>query len=148
MANGRGYPLLLLNRYGREGVLYVWTMPENLNDLYRMPPSAISTVKNYLMAGFPVRMDGPDHVALFAYDNNTCIVQSFLPAACDVRVSVGRQFTKLRNLVTGDVLALPAAPAAGAGRGARGGRGGGPAGAAAFNVHLLPHSYSAFIAEQ
>ena len=79
MANGRGYPLLLLNRYGKEGVLYVWTMPENFNDLYRMPQSAISTVKNYVMAGFPVRLDGPDHVALFAYDNNTCIVESFLP---------------------------------------------------------------------
>jgi len=147
-ANGRGYPLLLLNRYGKSGVLYVWTMPENLNDLYRMPQSAISTIKNYLMAGFPVRVDGPDHVALFAYDNNTCIVESFLPTPCDVRVSVGRQFTRLRNLATGEVLALPAAPAADAGRGGRGGRGGGQPGSASFNVHLLPHSYSAFIAEQ
>jgi len=175
-ANGRGYPLLLLNRYGKSGVLYVWTMPENLNDLYRMPQSAISTVKNYVMAGFPVRLDGPDHVALFAYDNNTCIVESFRPAACDVRVSVGRQFTKLRNLLTGEVIALPAAPPAAPdaergrdgrggerdgrggrdGRGARDGRGGrgggggrgGPGGAlASFNVHLLPHSYIPFIAE-
>ena len=59
MANGRGYPLLLLNRYGK-GILYVWTMPENFNDLYRLPQSAISTVKNYVMPGFPIRLDGPE----------------------------------------------------------------------------------------
>jgi hypothetical protein len=179
MANGRGYPLLLMNRYGREGVLYVWTMPENFNDLYKMPQSAVSTVKNYVMAGFPIRVDGPDHVALFAYDNNTCIVESFRPTPCDVRVTVGRQFTKLRNLATGEVLAAAAAPAGDAGRGGpggrgdrgeRGGRGGAGAGGerggrggaggggggggrgpgqgtASFSVHLLPHSYSAFIAE-
>jgi uncharacterized membrane protein YgcG len=134
-----------------------------------MPQSAISTVKNYVMAGFPVRMDGPDHVALFAYDNDTCIVESFRPTACDVRVTVGRQFTHLRNLLTGEVLALPSAtaPAADAARGpdargergardgrggrggggGRGGRGGPGGGATSFTVHLLPHSYSPFIAE-
>ncbi|HXR07153.1 MAG TPA: hypothetical protein VN765_07470 [Candidatus Acidoferrum sp.] len=144
MAHGRGYPLLLLNRYGK-GILYVWTMPENFNDLYRLPQSAISTVKNYVMAGFPIRLDAPAKVALFAYDNNTCIVESYLPTACEARVSVAREFTKLRNLVTGEVIAVAAQPAGGG----RGGRGGGPGGGAlaSFNVHLLPHSYAAFIAE-
>jgi len=36
-ANGNGFPLLLLNRYSK-GVLYVWTMPDNFNDLYSLPP--------------------------------------------------------------------------------------------------------------
>ncbi|MGA3182915.1 MAG: hypothetical protein ABSF38_21550 [Verrucomicrobiota bacterium] len=146
MANGRGYPLLLMNRYGK-GVLYVWTIPENFNDLYRLPQNVLSTVKNYVMAGFPIRLDGPDHVALFAYDNNTCVVESYLPAASEVKVSVAPEFTKLRDLVTGEVIPVQPRPTdAGRGRG----RGGGPQGGdrrAVFNVHLLPHSYSAFIAE-
>jgi hypothetical protein len=145
MANGRGYPLLLMNHYGKQGLLYVWTIPENFNDLYLMPQSAISTLKNYVMAGFPIRMDGPDHVALFAYDNNTCVVESYLPSACDVKVTVAPEFTKLRDLVTGEVISVQAPPAA-AGRGRGGPQGG--ARRAVFNVHLLPHSYGAFAAER
>ena len=37
MANGSGYPLLLMDRYSK-GMLYVWTIPDNFNDLYRLPP--------------------------------------------------------------------------------------------------------------
>jgi hypothetical protein len=92
MANGRGYPLLLMNRDSK-GILCLWTMPDNRNDLCRLPPEAISTVKNYVMAGFPIRLDGPASVALFAYDNHTRVVESFLPAASDVKVSVGAEFT-------------------------------------------------------
>jgi hypothetical protein len=36
MANGRGYPLLLMDRYGK-GILYIWTIPDNFNDLYNLP---------------------------------------------------------------------------------------------------------------
>jgi len=64
LANGRGYPLLLMDHYSR-GVLYVWTIPENFNDLYGLPPSVTTAIKNYVMTGFPVRLDGPSHVALF-----------------------------------------------------------------------------------
>jgi hypothetical protein len=144
MANGKGYPLLLLNRYG-QGILYVWTIPENFNDFYRMPRNAISTLKNYVMVGFPIRMDGPDHVALCAYDNNTCIVESYLPTATNVTVSVAPEFTKLRNLVTDEVLSVQ--PAAQGGRRGRGGPGGAPP-RATFNVYLLPHSYAPFVAEK
>jgi hypothetical protein len=145
MANGRGYPLLLLNRYSK-GILYVWTMPENFNDLYRLPQSATSTLKNYIMADFPIRLDAPAKVALFAYDNNTCIVESFLPVACDARVTVAPEFTKLRNLASGEVLTIPAPSAEGDRRGGRGDPRGG-ARRASFSVHLLPHSYAPFIAE-
>ncbi len=59
------------------------------------------------MAGFPVRLDGPSNVALFAYDNNTFIVQNFRHTETDVRIGVAGGFTKLRNLVTDEVLAPP-----------------------------------------
>jgi hypothetical protein len=141
IAGGNGYPLLLMDRYSR-GVLYVLTIPDNFADLYRLPPAATTAIKNYLMRGFPVRLDGPAQVALFAYDNHTFIVESYLPAETDVKVSLTGNFTRLKNLVTGEVIAGQA-PTQGRGRWRNN-----EESRMSFNVHLLPHSYSVFAAEK
>jgi hypothetical protein len=138
MANGRGYPLLLMDRYGK-GILYIWTIPDNFNDLYNLPVPVTTAIKNYVMRGFPVRLNGPGQVALFAYDNNTFIVESYLPTETDVTVSVAGEFAILRNLVTGAQIT---AEASGEGRWQSG------ADRVSFQVHLLPHSYSVFAAEK
>jgi hypothetical protein len=138
MASGRGYPLLLMDRYGK-GILYIWTIPDNFNDLYNLPVSVTTAIKNYVMRGFPVRLDGPSQVALFAYDNNTLIVESYLPTETDVMVSVAGEFASLRNLVTGAEIA---AEASGEGRWQIG------SDRVSFRVHLPPHSYSVFTAEK
>ncbi|HEY4984095.1 MAG TPA: hypothetical protein VIJ24_03460 [Verrucomicrobiae bacterium] len=142
LANGRGYPLLLMDRYSK-GVLYIWTIPENFNDLYRLPPGVTSAIKNYVMTGFPVRVDGPSQVALFAYDNDTFIVESYLHKESDVKISVAGDFTKLRNLVTNEAIIGQAQT-----EGGRRGRQGGGERRVSFNVHLLPHSYAVFAAEK
>jgi hypothetical protein len=137
-ANGNGFPLLLMNRYS-QGVLYVWTMPDNFTDLYALPPRATSAIKNFLLRGFPVRLDGPAQIALFAYDNRTFIVQSFLPTATDVRITVTKNATRLRNLVSGEVTeSQPAQRRGGAGSGRQAEEG------HSFKTHLLPHSYAVF----
>jgi hypothetical protein len=138
MANGRGYPHLLMDRYGK-GILYIWTIPDNFNDLYNLPVPVTTAIKNYVMRGFPVRLNGPGQVALFAYDNNTFIVESYLPTETDVTVSVAGEFAILRNLVTGAQIT---AEASGEGRWQSG------ADRVSFQVHLLPHSYSVFAAEK
>ena len=143
MASGRGYPLLILDRYGK-GTFYVWVIPDNFNDLYRLPSEVTSGIKNYVMRGFPIRLDGPANVALFAYDNNTFIAESFLPAQTTVQISLAAAKGKLRNLVTGAVIS---------GRPQRFGSVGGrrPLGGESrlsFTVPLLPHSYSAFAVEE
>jgi hypothetical protein len=141
LAGGRGYPLMLMDRYGK-GVLYIWTMPDNFNDLYRLPPEVLSAIKRYVMGGFPVRVDGPAHLALFAYDNHTFIVESYLPAETDVKVSLTGNSTRLKNLVTGEVLSGQAvARSPGRWRNPDEGR-------MTFNIHLLPHSYAVFAAEK
>ena len=142
MANGRGYPLLLMDRYGK-GILYVWTMPDNFNDLYRLPAAVTSAIKNYVMRGFPVRLDGPSQVALFAYDNHTFIVESYLPAETDVKVSATGEFTQLKNLVTGEMISgqTPVRDQERRWREDRENR-------ASFTVHLPPHSYGVFAAEK
>jgi hypothetical protein len=142
LAGGRSYPLLLMDRYSK-GVLYVWTMPDNFNDLYRLPRSTVSAFKDYVMSGFPIRLDGPSQVALFAYDNDTLIVESFLPTEAEVKVSVAGAQLKLRNLVNGEEISgqrqarpldrrrpEPVSPRM------------------VFDVKLLPHSYSVFAVER
>jgi hypothetical protein len=143
IANGNGFPLLLMDRYSK-GILYIWTIPENVTDLYSMPPSVTTAIKNYVMRGFPVRLDGPSQVALFAYDNNTFIVESFLPTETDVKISTTKNFTRLRNLVTGEVIdgRVPEQPQ-GFGR-----RPQFVENRESFNVHLPPHSYCVFAAEK
>jgi hypothetical protein len=148
LASGRGYPLLLSNRYSR-GVLYVWTMPDNFNDLYRLPTAVTSAVKNYVMAGFPVRLDGPSHVALFAYDNDTFVVESFRDEDTDVTVSVLDTSTKrLRNLATNVALNPQPLPPAPDPREFRRRRGPNRERRTSFTIHLPPHSYAAFAAER
>ena len=95
------------------------------------------------MRDFPIWLDGASKVALFAYDNDTFILESYLPAATDVKVSVTGDFAQLRNLVTGETIPGRVAsedhhrwqPNAYAGR-------------TSFNIHLLPHSYVVFAAEK
>ncbi len=138
MSDGVGYPLLLLDRYGQSGRLYVWTMPDNFHNLYHLPPPVISAVKNVVMEGFPVRLDGPSQVALFVYDNNTFIVESFLAGDADVKVRTLGPAAKLHDLVSGEIIAgQPPASPQGPWRRMEEPR-------TAFEVHLAPHSFRAF----
>ena len=137
-ANGNGFPLLLLNRYS-QGTLYVWTMPENFTDLYALPPEVTGAIKNFVMRGFPVRLDGSAQVALFAYDNDTFIAQNFSATAADVKVSTLGNSTQLKNLVTGEMLEcqLPQPRGWHWQNGTLEER-------VSFSVHLPPHSYAVF----
>ncbi len=141
IAGNNGFPLLLMDRYAK-GVLFVWTMPENFSDFYALPSSVTSAIKDQVMREFPIRLDGPSQVALFAYDNHTCIVESYLPRAADVKVSVTGNFARLRNLVTGEVLTGQSQS-----EGRRRWQQNGAPNRTAFNVHLMPHSYAVFAAE-
>jgi len=87
-----------------------------------------------------VRVESPAQVSLFAYDNHTFIVESFLPDETDVKVAVAGGFTRLRNLVTG-----AATPGEMEAQGS--GRFGGDV-RMSFTVHLPPHSYAVFAAEK
>jgi hypothetical protein len=131
---GIGYPILLEASYSK-GRLYVLTIPDNFGDLYNFPPEALNRVRQVLTADLPVRLEGPAKIALYAYDNNTFIVESFLPHLEMVRISVDKRFTKLRDLT---------------------GAGGGMFGRTApqlvgdrmvFETMVRPHSYRVFAAE-
>ena len=121
--------------------LYVLTIPENFGDLYNLPASVLTQFKSVLSRDLFVRVGGPAQVSLFAYDNGTFIVESFLPDETDVKVAVAGGFTKIRNLVTGTVTT-------GEMEAQRSGRFGGGDSRMTFTVHLPPHSYAVFAAEK
>ena len=141
-ANGNGFPLLLLNRYSK-GILYVWTMPDNFTDLYALPAEVTTAIKNYVMRGFPVRLDGPAQVALFAYDNNTFIVENYSASPADVKISLLGNSTKLKNAVTGEILEGKLPPPH---RGWNW-QNENVEERASFTAHLPPHSYAVFARE-
>ena len=136
VADAYGVPVLLLNRYSR-GVLYVLNIPDNPGDLYELPQPVMKAIRGYLQADFPVRLDSPARVSLFAYDNDTFVVESFRSQPATVGVFVTGGHTKLHDVLTGEEVSAGAAGAAQ----------GGPPGEAprtAFNVQIPPHSYRVF----
>jgi len=136
-SSGRGYPLMILNRYSK-GILYIWTIPDNFNDLYRLPVAVTTALKSFVMRGFPVRLDGPAQVALFAYDNHAFIVESYRAESASVRISVPGRTATLRNLVTGEVLTAQPPPAGNRRRGMA------AEPLVSFVTKLPPHSYAVF----
>jgi hypothetical protein len=143
--NGNGYPILLMDKYAK-GALYIWTIPDNFRNLYALPSDVTSAIKDIVMKHFFVRIDGSSQVALFAYDNATFVVESYLPGPTDVKVTVDGEFTKLRNLVTGELVSsyVPDVPKA-----VRRHPGGGEASKKShFMVSLPPHSFAAFAVEK
>lgn len=133
-----GVPILLMDHYSR-GTLYVLDIPDNPGDLYELPQSVLRTLRGYLQADFPVRIDAPALVSLFAYDNGTFIVESFRDEPTSVGVSVAGVRTVLTDLVTGE-RAAASQPAAASAR-----RFGLPqAPRTTFSIEVPPHSYRVF----
>lgn len=85
VAGARGFPVLLMNRYSK-GILYVLSIPSNIGDLYGLPPGVMNSVKKYLMADAPVRIEAPAGVSLFTYDNGAYVIESFRDTATTVKV--------------------------------------------------------------
>ncbi len=109
ISGAKGNPILLMNGYSK-GTIYLLNIPDNVADLYALPQAAISQIKHYLLADFPVRIDAPALVSLFAYDNGAVVVQSFRDTASIANVIVPGANAKLRDLKTG--LLVAAKPAA------------------------------------
>ncbi len=98
-----GHPLLHSAAYA-SGVLYVLTIPDNFDDLYKLPEPVLSYIRRVVVADLPVRVDAPPQVAMFAYDNDTLIVESFLPEVAQISLVAGEGVTEIRDLLTGEVL--------------------------------------------
>jgi hypothetical protein len=143
--NDRGVPILLMDHYGK-GELYVLAVPEEMNDIYSLPPRALDAIRRYLSTGLPVRLEGPANVSLFEYSNGTFVVESYLDQPVTVRVIAGSGH--LENLTTG-VTSSGDPVAAGGGFFAFAPRPGAtpPPTQYGYELQIEPHSFVAFRAQ-
>jgi hypothetical protein len=135
VAGAKGFPLLLMNHYSA-GTLYMLTIPENPSDLYALPPAMLSQVRAVAQKDMPVWMDAPAQVSLFAYDNDTFVVQSFRAESTPVTLHVrGRALQDLQSGATLNATATDAGEGTAAGT---------PNGRNDVSTVIPPHSYVAF----
>lgn len=143
VTNAYGVPILLMNRYSR-GVLYVLNVPDNPGDLYELPQPVTTAIRSYLQGDFPVRLDAPARVSLFAYDNGTFIVQSFRADLTTVVLSIAGGHGEIRDLLSGERTRAEPEGSGAAGSGSV--QGGAPADSTrkSFRIQVPPHSYRVF----
>ena len=89
------HPLLLCGAYAK-GKLYLLNIPDDPMDLYKLPAEVLTLLRGEM--ALPVTLECGARAALFLYDNNTFIVQSFLSAPERIRVRVGRPGVSLAPL--------------------------------------------------
>jgi hypothetical protein len=98
-----GHPILHSASYAK-GILYVLTIPDNYDDLYKLPVEVLSRIRATLMADLYVQVNGPAQVALFLYDNDTFVVESFLPEEAEIEIVVGENVTSICDALSGETL--------------------------------------------
>ena len=99
-----GSPLLHYASYGRSR-LYVLTIPDNFDDLYALPDEVLNRIREVVTRGLFVRLEAPSQVALFLYDNDTFIVESFLDHSADIRLVVDDFLPRIQDVLSGEGLA-------------------------------------------
>jgi len=98
-----GFPLLLRARYG-PGTLYVLAVPDTPTDLYLLPREIVSHLRRVMSVDLPLHVEGAAKVGVFPYDNDTVVVESFLPHRTRAEVVVHRADATLTDLVSGETV--------------------------------------------
>jgi hypothetical protein len=98
-----GTPLLHSAGYGG-GMLYVLVIPDSYDDLYALPPEVLTRIKELVAKDLSARLEAPSQVALFAYDNDAWIAESFRDETVEARLVVDAKFTGLEDLLSGETL--------------------------------------------
>ena len=134
-----GWPVLHQGRYGNAS-LFVLTIPDSFGDLYALPDGVLNRIRDVLSTDLNFRIEGPSKVSLFVYDNNTIIVESFLPEETKIKIVAGAGITKLSDIETGEQTA-------GSGKSGTMVWGRDRQDKTNFDVTIKPHSYRIFRAE-
>ncbi len=140
VADQNAFPILLMDKYAA-GTLFVLVVPDNFADLYQLPEPTLNALRSYTMGNFPVRIEAPAKVSLFAYDNGSFIVESFRDEPTEVTLLTTSEHNHLQNLQTGDSLT---GEAWNSGPGHRSGKAGAGGDRIEFRVTLQPHSFLVF----
>lgn len=103
VAGPNGWPILHEADYSK-GKLQVLTIPENFADLYNLPAPVLNKIRSMLSGQLKVHLEGPGNVALYVYDNNTVVIESFHDKDVDLALVTDKQYTKLSDLLSNESL--------------------------------------------
>lgn len=104
-----GWPLLHCADYAN-GKLYVLTIPENMEDLYKLPALITSAIKHHLTKGMDVMLEGPGKTSLFVYDNHTVVVESFNDEPVQVAIRTGTSVLTVSDVLSGEAYTYSEEP--------------------------------------
>jgi hypothetical protein len=96
------FPVLLKTSYSN-GRIFILTIPDDVGNLYNYPPAVMSVIRNTFCRELPVSFEGSSRITLYAYDNDTFILRSFLPYSDRVTVTVKKPEAVLQDLEDGRV---------------------------------------------
>ncbi|MFW5988259.1 MAG: permease [bacterium] len=94
------YPILLHDYYG-SGSIYTLTIPDNFSELYNLPVEVLNKIREVFLKKKGIYFEGQSKVGLFLYDNNSLIIESFLPHRSEVNLILKGANCKLYTLDTG-----------------------------------------------
>ena len=134
--SGLGWPFLLSASYAK-GTLYVLTVPDNFADLYNLPSEVLNRIRQILTEDVNIRLEARSKVSLFVYDNNTFIVESFLPEETLVKVDIGIKSGKIEDLLTGKEFNLTPEKSENIWRRSSKAE-------SSFEIKIKPHSYNVY----
>jgi hypothetical protein len=98
-----GWPLLHEADYSK-GKFYILTIPDNFSNLYDLPAEALNIIRKALGSQMKITIEGAGKVSLYVYDNNTCIVESFLDQPTTVNVVTTKSYKTLTDLISNEKL--------------------------------------------
>lgn len=93
-----GYPILLRAPYAA-GNLYVLTIPDDFGNLYDYPEGVLNEIRRIMSKDIGVYIEGPSKVALFAYDNNTLLVENFNDYPVTVKLVTSKNVSVMDSLL-------------------------------------------------
>lgn len=93
-------PLVTFTNYG-DARAYFINIPDDFADIYWLPDTVLDKYRLHLSRALPVRIEGQAKVALFPYDNQTFVLQSFLEHGAIIKVYIKGDADELTRLDTG-----------------------------------------------
>ncbi len=100
MDGENNFPILMNDSYGRGGV-FTLTVPDNFSDVYYLPREVLTEIRKVFMMGNPFHIECEGKIGLFTYDNDTFIIESFLPYRTPVNIFIKDKDKKLIDMKEG-----------------------------------------------
>ncbi len=132
-----GWPILHSADYS-SGKFYVWAIPDNFIDLYRLPETVLNRLREIIAGDLNVQIEGPGEVSLMVYDNHSLVVESFLDEEVTIKILLNNENETLQNIATKEII-MGTERKAPVFRNRKYGKD-----VTVYEVNLEPHSFKAF----